>query len=352
MNARPTVKERRYSPWVFVWTFLILCALAGGQALILAEYARIDKLPLPFILGMTGYWVIVAAVMSVVTYRQIRRRVKPMEEFAEASRQVAAGDFSVWLEPRHLEGSRQWDSIDQMYADFNTMVEELGSVEMLKDDFVSNVSHEIKTPLSVIQSYAALLERPDLSEEQRIEYAHTVVVASKRLSTLVSNVLRLSRMEAAGAHAQVDDYDLARQLADVALGMGDLFDAKGIEFDVDIEDRVLAHADAGMMEIVWSNVLSNALKFTPSGGRVSLTQTSDERSATVTVDDTGCGMTASEAMHAFDKFYQGDTSHASEGNGLGLAMTKRAVELCGGDIAIASEPGRGTTVTVRVPVAR
>lgn len=345
------VKERRFSPYMFIWTFSLLCVLAGGQALILGSYAKLPSFPPMFIAGMTGYWAIVAGTLSLITFLQIRKRLEPMRKFSEASKQVASGDFSVYLEPEHLPESPQWDSNDEMFEDFNAMVHELGSIETMKNDFVANVSHEIKTPLAIIQSYVQLLGKPDLSDEQRSRYAGAVTDASERLGQFVTNVLKLSKLENQRIGLQIESCDLPRQLADAVLAFGDLFDSKGVELDVDMEDRALVRADPGVLEVVWSNILGNALKFTDPGGHVSLRQSSDDDIVSVEIRDDGCGMSAEELAHVFDKFYQGDTSHAARGNGLGMAMVRRAVELSGGTVTLSSVVDEGTVVLVRLPAA-
>ncbi|MCI1644540.1 MAG: HAMP domain-containing histidine kinase [Bifidobacterium crudilactis] len=345
------VKERRFSPAMFIWTFALLCVLAGGQALILGSYAKLPSFPPMFVAGMTGYWAIVAGILSLVTYLQIRRRLEPMRKFSEASKQVSSGDFSVYLEPEHLPESPKWDSNDEMFEDFNAMVRELGSIETMKNDFVANVSHEIKTPLAIIQSYVQLLGKPGLSDEQRSRYAATVTDASERLGQFVTSILKLSKLENQTMGLQIEECDLPRQLTDAALSYGDLFDDKGVAFEVDIEDRALVRADPDVLEVVWSNLLGNALKFTDEGGHVSLRQSSDKEIVSVEVRDDGCGMSGEELSHVFDKFYQGDTSHAARGNGLGMAMVRRAVELSGGTISLSSAVGEGTSVLVRLPAA-
>ncbi|MCI1634965.1 HAMP domain-containing sensor histidine kinase [Bifidobacterium sp.] len=346
------VKERRFSPYMFIWTFALLCVLAGGQALILGAYAKLPSFPPMFVAGMTGYWAIVAGTLSLITYLQIRKRLEPMRKFSEASRQVASGDFSVYLEPEHLPESTQWDANDEMFEDFNTMVHELGSIETMKNDFVANVSHEIKTPLAIIQSYVQLLGKSDLSDEQRSRYAATVTDASERLGQFVTNILKLSKLENQGISLQIENCDLPRQLSDAVLAYSDLFDAKNVTFDVDMEDRALVKADSGVLEVVWSNILGNALKFTERGGHVSLRQSSDNDIVSVEIRDNGCGMSKEELAHVFDKFYQGDTSHAARGNGLGMAMVRRAVELSGGTVTLSSVAGQGTEVLVRLPAAQ
>lgn len=295
------------------------------------------------------YWAIAGAVLTAVTAWQKHRAFdRPMRILSAAAEQVARGDFSVYVKSPHT-GARQ-TYIDLMFQDFNKMVAELGSIETLKNDFVANVSHEIKTPLAVIRSNAAMLQRDDLPQEARRETLQSIVMATDRLSALVTNILRLNRLDHQEIAVTPEPYDLCAQLSACILQFEELWEEKGINISAEIEDRATVRADEEMMEIVWNNLLSNALKFTAPGGSVSVTQTSDRDWITVSVSDTGCGMTGETARHVFDRFYQGDPSHAQEGNGLGLALVQRVVERHGGTVSVTSRPGEGSTFTVNLPI--
>jgi signal transduction histidine kinase len=341
------VKRKHFSWLDYAIAFGILLVLSGGQALIYSAYISVEPVPLEYIFGMVGYWALVSAGFCLITIRQkIKLYDKPMRAMSKAAKNVACGDFAVQLEPFHKP--EKHDYVDVMFEDFNKMVVELNSIETLKTDFIGNVSHEIKTPLSVIQSYAMALQKDDLVPETRREYSNTIITASQRLTTLVTNILKLSKLENQEIAPDAREFDLCRQLADCALTFESVWEGKNIEFEVDMDDRATIFADESMLEIVWHNLLSNALKFTEPGGKITLTQTSEEDSVTVSVADTGCGMSDKTIAHIFDKFYQGDTSHSGEGNGLGLALAFRVVEIFGGSISATSEPGQGSTFTVRL----
>lgn len=293
------------------------------------------------------YWGLIAAGVTALISRLTKGTYeKPLKQIAQAARQVAGGDFSVYVPPIHSPDKQ--DYMDDMILDFNKMVAELGSIETLKTDFFSNVSHEIKTPLTVIQNTAALLHDGTLTEEQA-EYVSTIERYARRLTGLITNILKLNKLEKQNIQPAPEPYDLCGQLAECALLFEDRWEAKGIAFEADIEDHAVIEADKSLLELVWNNLLSNAVKFTEPGGAVTLRQTSTAQGVEVSVSDTGCGMDAKTLEHIFDKFYQGDTSHSTEGNGLGLALVLRILRMVGGDISVSSKPGEGSTFTVKIP---
>ena len=296
------------------------------------------------------YWSAVAVGLTLFTRKQIQRVYEePMHRLAEATEQVAGGDFSVYIPPLHT--SDKLDYLDVMIVDFNKMVEELGSIETLKTDFFSNVSHEIKTPLAVIQNNAELLRMEPLTDPQR-EYADTIYQSSRRLADLISNILKLNKLEKQNITPDTQVYDVCAQLAECALGYEDTWEQKELDFDADMEERAEIAADPALMELVWNNLFSNAVKFTEAGGSITLTESSDEENVYVSVRDTGCGMDENTKKHIFEKFYQGDTSHAMAGNGLGLALALRVLQLSNFRITVESAPGAGSTFTVIMPKAQ
>ena len=296
----------------------------------------------------TIYWSAVAVGLTLFTRKKMRDTYEePLHRLADATQQVAEGDFSVYVPTIHT--SDKLDYLDVMILDFNKMVEELGSVETLKTDFVSNVSHEMKTPIAVIKNYAELLQMKNVREEEKEEYARNIEEAAGHLSALISNILRLNKLENQRIDPEIESYDLCGQLEECILQYEELWDEKELELEVDMEEKAVIQADPSLMELVWNNLLSNAIKFTEHGGKVTVRQITAGEYVEVSVSDTGCGMSKESIRHIFDKFYQGDTSHSKEGNGLGLALVKRILVLMNGDIQVVSQEGKGSTFTVKLP---
>lgn len=344
------VKKKIFPISTFLLVFVAFGLFTTVQMKVIGEAIDYRNIPMYSQIIIFGLWLLAAIVFTLWTNFQITRHYqKPIEEFSEAAHKVASGDFSVYLAPHHT--ADKYTHLDVLFTDFNKMVEELGSIETLKTDFFSNVSHEIKTPLAVIQNNAELLRVVNLPEEKRMEYTETILHATKRLSNLITNMLKLNKLEKQTIKPVPQQYDLCAQLCECALQFEDVWEQKNIEFEAEIEEKTLIEADPGLLELVWTNLLSNAIKFTPSGGAVTLSQYSDESGITVSVADSGCGMDENTVKRIFDKFYQGDTSHSTEGNGLGLALVKRILQLSDGSVEVESEVGQGTKFTVRLPIA-
>ncbi len=279
----------------------------------------------------------------------IRRKLtveRPVCQITKAADKIMQGDFSVRIKKPIGLGSD--DTFNQITVCFNKMAEELSSIETLRSDFVANVSHEIKTPLAVIQNYAALLSQPNIDESKRREYAESITDATHRLTDLISNILKLSKLENQQIFPISVTYDLGEQLCECLLGFEEILEQKELTVNTDIADSVSVKTDREMMSLVWNNLFSNAVKFTEKGGSISLSLTYDENDAIVSISDTGCGISQEQGAHIFDKFYQGDTSHATKGNGLGLALVKRIVDITGSEISVSSELGKGSIFTVRL----
>lgn len=341
----PRVRRRPFTWRMFLLILLVLCVLSAGNVFLMEMLLNMQVFSVLASMGVGFYWVGMAFIAAIILHQvSCAKFDRPMRRLSRAMKAVAEGDFSVEVKPIHR--SNKMDYMDIMFEDFNRMVQELSSIETMKDDFIANVSHEIKTPLAVIESYASALQREGLTEQQRAEYAKTIASASHNLSTLISNILRLNKLENQEIVPSSSTYDLTRQLSDCALAHEADWEKKQIEFDAQLEERVVIEADESMLELVFNNLIANAIKFTEPGGRIVLRQVLHGDTVQVVVADTGCGMDEETMRHIFDKFYQGDTSHSGEGNGLGLALARRVLEIVGGSINVRSKPGEGSEFTV------
>ena len=280
----------------------------------------------------------------------LRRRYlveRPIKEIVAAAEKIMRGDLTTRI-PSTKGPLARYGDFRPVVEYFNKMAEELSGIETLRTDFISNVSHELKTPLAVMGNYAAMLQQPDLPEEKRIEYAKPVGEASRRLADLITNILKLNKLENQQIFPDKQKFNLGEQLCECLLNFENIWESKNLNIDTDIAEDVYVEADRELLTLVWNNLFSNAMKFTGPGGSVSLRLQTDGEAAVVQVSDTGCGISPEMGAHIFEKFYQGDTSHAAQGNGLGLALVKRVVDVSGGDISVESALGVGSAFTVRL----
>lgn len=271
---------------------------------------------------------------------------RPIRRIAEGAERIMAGDFSTRI--ASVKGLDSVDGFSKIIDCFNRMAQELGGMETLRTDFIANVSHELKTPLAVIRNYGVMLQQPRLTEAERQEYGQAISAASQRLADMITNILKLNKLENQQIYPDKRVYDLSEQLCGCLLAFENAWEAKELEIETDIEDGILVESDPELLSLVWNNLFSNAIKFTEPGGTVSLTVKAEGEKAVVTVSDTGCGISPEVGAHIFEKFYQGDTSHATQGNGLGLALVKRVVDIVGGEIDVASQIDKGSTFTVKI----
>ena len=264
----------------------------------------------------------------------------PIKKLRKAMDQVAEGDFSI-----RLEEESNSKEIMELYTGFNLMAEGLRSTEILQTDFVSNVSHEFKTPINAIEGYSTLLQGDDnLTADQQV-YVDKILHNTRRLSSLVGSILLLSKLENQQIPTNRSLYRLDEQIRQSIVGLEAAWEPKDIEFDVEL-DRVEYLGNEPMMRHVWDNLISNAVKFSPHGGLVQMTLTKKLRKMIFTIEDSGPGLTEEAQKHIFDKFYQADSSHKQEGNGLGLSLVKRVLTIEGGEIQVENGPLGGCRFTV------
>lgn len=293
-----------------------------------------------------GITATIAAVCTFIDYLRRKQMIeKPVNKILYATARIASGDFDVKLD--HTKEYLKYDEYDIIFNNINTMASELAKNEILKNDFISNVSHEIKTPLSVIQTYAKALQNEKLSKVKKEEYLNGLIIQTQKLSDLISNILKLNKLENQQIIPEIETFDLAELIRVSALSFENLIEKKNLELDCDIDEVEIKSAPS-LIEIVLNNLISNAIKFTDNGGKISISLKNETDHAIIKVQDTGCGISKEIGTRIFDKFYQGDTSHASEGNGLGLALVKRVIDILGGTMSVESTVGVGSIFTLKL----
>lgn len=276
----------------------------------------------------------------LVTSQLSKYFFNPIKKLRFAMDQVADGDFSVRLEEKSTS-----KEIMEIYTGFNLMANELSSIEILQSDFVSNVSHEFKTPINAIEGYSTLLQGSENLDEDQKKYVDKILFNTQRLATLVGSILLLSKLENQQIPTNQTAYRLDEQIRQSLVALEPAWAKKDIELDVEL-DRVTYLGNEPMVRHVWDNLISNAVKFSPQGGTVKLRLSKKTRKLKFTVEDQGPGLSEEAQKHIFDKFYQEDSSHKQEGSGLGLALAKRIVSIEKGQITAENIPEGGCRFTV------
>ena len=326
-------------------TFLVSLEIVVTMLLALGMSALLDlvlpvTLRIPFIIQLC---VLSLLVGFLITGFMSKYFFDPIKKMCKAMEQVADGDFKV-----RLDTGSSAQEIQELYSGFNLMTHELDSTEILQSDFVSNVSHEFKTPISAIEGYATLLQDCDnLTPEQQI-YVEKINYNTARLSSLVGNILLLSKLENQSINTQQTTFRLDEQIRQSIVLLEPAWESKDIEFDVEM-DRVEYTGNENMLHHVWDNLIGNAIKFNPPCGLVRIRLTEREDRVVFTVEDNGPGIAPEAQKHIFDKFYQGDSSHKEEGNGLGLALVKRILAIASGEISAENLSGGGCRFQVTLP---
>ncbi|MBE5956403.1 MAG: HAMP domain-containing histidine kinase [Lachnospiraceae bacterium] len=283
---------------------------------------------------------IVTVVEMIVYHWSVK---KPLGRIIDGIKRFMTGRFREKIETFQ---KTDLDEFNQIITGLNEMADELSYMEAIRTDFIANVSHEMKTPLSVIQNYSVLLQTPNLLEEKRQKYARSIVWQTKKMSQMFSNILKLSKLENQKFFPNVENYNLGEQLCECMLLYEEVWEEKKMKIETDLEENVIVCQDRELLSQVWINLISNAVKFTQEGDTISLKLRKEEENVIVTIQDTGCGMDENVLKNIFYKFYQGDTSHAMPGNGLGLPLVKSILNACEGTIEVHSTPGQGSRFTV------
>lgn len=291
------------------------------------------------------YILFTALIFFIIDY--IRRNIiiqKPLNDILDATNLISKGEFDIKLKPRH--NYNNYDELDKIMININKMAIGLRNDEILKKDFISNFSHEIKTPIAIMNGYINLLKRNEMSKEERDEYIDKLYNSSINLSNLISNILKLNKLE--NSEMELNDVNLSNVLENVIISYDELINNKKINLDIDMDDRLIKYTNESFIQLIFSNLISNAIKFSKYEGIVEIKLKNKNDYIEFMVKDNGIGMSKNTIIHIFNRFYQGDTSHKTEGNGLGLSMVKKAIDRLGYKISIESEEEKGSTFIVDI----
>jgi len=346
---RSRTKRDKSTSLTLLLLIFILAILINAGLMTSASYMLMLRTGVLRSLMRTTFWPMLLVLMcmlfaAVFTMGFGGQHLKPVHRVNKAMKQVSKGDFSIRVDDCNCVGE-----IRELVQSYNHMAEELSGIEMFRTDFINNFSHEFKTPIVSIRGFAKQLERDDLTDEQRREYTRIIVTESERLANMSANVLLLTKLENQQIITDQAVYALDEQLRSCILLMEKQWGEKNLDLRLEL-DELQYRGNEEMMSHVWVNLISNAIKFSPEGGVLEIGCMRVQDFIVVQVRDEGEGMDSATQARIFEKFYQGDSAHATEGNGLGLSLAKRIVDLCRGKIAVNSAPGQGTTFSVYLPI--
>ncbi|OPJ59352.1 alkaline phosphatase synthesis sensor protein PhoR [Clostridium chromiireducens] len=336
--------------------FTTLLGLTSGYYIFIFILGQLESIPLYLIFIVQSLLSVVIYFVSVKIYFYLHwrftnknrkfdlSRFQILSGAIEAMNKIASGDFNVLVKTNEL------DPFNEVADNFNKMAKELGSLEKLRQDFISDVSHEIQSPLTSISGFAALLKKGNLSESQISHYANIIEVESKRLSKLSENLLRLSNLEAEDNNLNLKKYQINKQIESILLMLEPQWSAKNITLDVSLDETIIS-GDEALLSQVFINLINNAIKFTPENGNIGVKLSSNEDGIQCEISDTGIGISPEDQPRIFERFYKADKARDRSlgGNGLGLSIVKKIVDLHGGKISLTSEIGKGTKFTVFLP---
>lgn len=338
-HKKPEISITIYFTLLIFLVTLLTIVMSSIVAYILNRFFQIT-----LFISESGWIILFTLVLGAAVAIFVSRiLLAPIKKLSDAMNKVAQHDFTI-----RLKTKSSVTQINDIYDNFNLMTSELGATEILQTDFVSNVSHEFKTPINAIEGYAMLLQEHGLSPEEQSEYIGKILFNTKRLSELVGNILLLSKLENQAIPQKKNRYRLDEQIRKAILLLEQKWTAKEIVLDIDMEE-IMCSGNESLMLHVWTNLLDNAIKFNSAGGTVKIRLNQKDGNIVFTISDNGCGIPKDDCKHIFDKFYQSDGSRKDEGSGLGLSLVKRLVELHSGSISVESEPGKNTQFTVILP---
>ncbi|EHJ01684.1 integral membrane sensor signal transduction histidine kinase [Clostridium sp. DL-VIII] len=349
---------RGNEPWIsmILIFFTTLLGITSGYYIFIFISGQLESMPLYLIFIVQSFLSVVIYFVSLKIYFYLHRRFtnknrkfdlsrfQILSGAIEAMNKIASGDFNVLVKTNEL------DPFNEVADNFNKMAKELGSLEKLRQDFISDVSHEIQSPLTSISGFAALLKKGNLSESQISHYANIIETESRRLSKLSENLLRLSNLESEDNNLNLKKYQINKQIESILLMLEPQWSIKNITLDVSLEETIIC-GDEDLLSQVFINLLNNAIKFTLENGNIGVNLSSDENSIVCKISDTGIGISPQDQPRIFERFYKADKSRDRSlgGNGLGLSIVKKIIDLHGGKISLISEIGKGTKFTVWLP---
>jgi two-component system, OmpR family, phosphate regulon sensor histidine kinase PhoR len=350
-----TAEKRRMVFSITVWTFLLLGCTLLGYVLSSLVFQATGKPPeaisylISVLIGMlifggAGRLASALILHSKRGQEHAWKRHHFLESTIEALNRISHGDFNISID------IQEHDPFSEVAESVNKMARELSGMEAQRQDFISNVSHEIQSPLTAISGFAALLKSDSLTKEQRVHYIDVIETESKRLSKLSDNLLKLSTLESENAPLSKSNFRLDKQLEHAVLILEPQWMKKNIDVDAELE-KITLYADEDLLSQVWINLIHNAVKFTPENGKIEVGLHRQDNRIACTVADNGVGISPSDQIHIFERFFKVDKARdrALGGNGLGLSLCKKIAELHGGQISVESEPGRGTKFIVTLP---
>ena len=335
-------KRRSFGFYLVVFVtavVLIAVMLASGISDLIAELTTYSNTRIILL------WVIAISICFglILSYFVGKVLLTPIAHLQEAMDEVANGNLDV-----QMPEENRIDEVENINHSFNIMVRELGSTKEMQKDFISNVSHEFKTPLSAIEGYAMLLQDKALSDEERAEYTEEIISTTRTMTELVTNILLLSKVENQVINYTKEEYRLDEQIREVVVMLEPQWSTKNVEFDAEL-DEITVNQNRALLINVWRNLIENAIKFTPENSKITVSLASKQDEVSFSVSDEGTGIEEGEESLIFNKFYQSDSSRKQQGNGLGLPLVKKIVELVGGNITVRNNDGAGCQFTVTLP---
>lgn len=334
--------RRKISAMLTLQTFfVVLIVMVIATAIALMYRVAITDMHM---IGVLSMLVPIVVLVTLVNFLFTRFIYRYLDKISDAMQKVADGDYTVRLDAEKDQPFRE------LYRNFNTMAEELGGVEMLKNDFINGYAHELRTPITSINGFAEMLLNDDgtLSREEKRSYLEIIASESRRLADLAGNSLLMSRLDTQKIIPDKKPFSLDEQLRRCSILLSGQWTEKELDMTMDLDEAVYV-GDYDLMQHLWINLLTNAVKYTPKGGSITVTLKNEEKFIAVSVADTGKGIPPEDRERIFDKYYQTDKSHSKRGLGLGLAICKRIVQLCNGSLTVESDVGVGSTFTVKLP---